>query len=611
MGLTRMLLFVGISGVLLLALCGGVSALDYDNMASSSGEIVEIDECVIIDEPGNYELVDDLTSSGTCIRIEDTHGVVLDGNGHSIRANADSGIVVKRAADITVRTLIIEGNPDRGISIIQSDNVTAHHLHVSGSHHSIDVTASRNVILEDNTLMNGSGVGVTFKSSREAIVRNNTLENHEAAGIRPRDNSRDILITNNVINDAGIGVAVFEASNVTVSENEVNGMIRYGIQGRRTSDMVVRGNTIMNGILCAMDVSGNSSDVLFENNYAENTDGMQIGLNSTNVTVRGNTFKDITSSAIDLNGPGTTRGLIANNSIINSSPTAIAVRQARDSVVRNNTVRETRGDGILVHAETANVSVVKNVVTNSTGEGIVVWHRNKQTRVANNVIQGSGENGIFLERPVETTIDGNHIINSGRDGLRLRNATDTTIRNTTVRDAAAWPVRIWHNSTTTSVTHLVIEDSASDTLTLSFVGRDVAIRPLAADRLDAAQADGEIHLYFEVETTGPDSSLDLAVHYSDTDVQGMDEGTLGVWTYGDSGWQRTQSEVDTTLNVVRASPAEFGIFGIFDEEQPPTPTPEITPNPTPTESPGQPGFGVGTVALAFISAILLASRSSS
>lgn len=592
--------------VLLVFLAGSATAAVVQGTTQHDPGATAIDHCTTIDTPGHYHLDANLTSSGTCIRIADTSGVVLDGNDNAITVASDEGIAIDDAANVTVRNLTIRGDPFSGIDVRESNDITVHHLTVTGAHHSINIVASETIDLEDNAVTNGSGVGVRIEASREVIVRNNTVERHEAAGIRPHANSSNILIDNNDFTDPGIAVAVFEAHDVTVSENEANHVL-YGIQARRAEGLVVRDNTIRNGELCVMDVSEESRDIRFRNNHAENTDGMQLGVNSTNITVRDNAFINVTSNAIDLNGPTTSNALVANNTIVNSTPTGIRLRNGYDVVVRNNAVTETNGDGILVNHDTVNVSVEHNVVTASTGNGITVWHRNRRTTVTNNTVRDAAQHGILLERPLDTDIAGNEIVAAGRDGLRVQNVTNSTLRDNTVRDAGTSAIRVWRNSIDTSVNRLTMSTGDAAT-TVSFDGRNVALEPVSADQLSTEPLAAGIDRYLAVEAAGPTPAIDLEVHYSNDDVQHVDEETLHVWMYDGTEWRRVESEVDTNRPSVRANLTEEHlsgqhVFGIFGDPASPEPT-----RTSPVESQDQAGFGVITSIVAIVSTTLGAFR---
>lgn len=257
-----------------------------DDTAGQSGDSParEIAACTVIDEPGRYELTDDLgvdgdggdSDDGVCLHVR-APDVVLDGNGNSVVGNG---------SEDSIGLLVLNGTPRSGDVGDPLTNVTVRDVRVTGF---------------DTGVQGGSfdAVGTSF-----------TLVEVNASG------------------NAGSGIYFNEVDDSTL-RNVTAGDNRIGVHLWETYDIEVRGLAVEDndaqGLYLAQNVGRSTfSDVRAVGNGDGDDDRAAIRLSTD---VRDNRIVD--SVVADNGGPG------------------IAFSDSGDNVVRDTTIEDNAAPGVV------------------------------------------------------------------------------------------------------------------------------------------------------------------------------------------------------------------------------------------------------------------------
>ncbi len=200
--------------MVVLALLAPVAAVAAPpSTAAATQQAQQVDSCRVIDDPGEYELVGNVTASAAdaCIHVA-ASDVVLDGNGHTIAGQNASGdgVLVFRGED---------GSPTPESAL---ENVTVRNLTATNWSNGVAVGK-----------LDGGGTdvhlsGVTARENRYAGLRLTDVENVTA---------RNVTATSN-----DDGVTLWEVQNSTLRDVTARGNGEYGVALLQ----VARGNTIRN-----------------------------------------------------------------------------------------------------------------------------------------------------------------------------------------------------------------------------------------------------------------------------------------------------------------------------------------------------------------------------
>jgi len=182
---------------------------------------------IIIDEPGYYELTEDIIDCtyGCAIYISASN-VILDGRGHIIDG-------------------VYNWSSKYGIHICNANNVTIRNIVIQEWLCGIWVESSSNVTISYNIVYNNS-YGITLKpSSQDNLIANNTIECNER-GVYFDDSSNYNIIKNNIIrNNVHKGIVLVSSCNNFVANNtvEANGDIGINLTGDANNNTIVN-NTV-------------------------------------------------------------------------------------------------------------------------------------------------------------------------------------------------------------------------------------------------------------------------------------------------------------------------------------------------------------------------------
>lgn len=568
-----------------------------------------VDECTVIDEAGEYELTEDISSTETCIEITSSD-VNFDGNGFNVTGLNDPEGEAGIFANGTAST-------DAEIENVTVENVT---------------------VQDWDPGLGTVSQGVRYGNVTEGTVRGVTALGN-TIGVDVRE-STDVLVTENDLfapDSGATGVQVIESSVVEVDDNEVVNL-GVGVELEQTTDIRVTDNVLDSetGVNDGFFFGGSENLTVIDNRIEKPDEdlflfeGMQL-FGTSNSTIKGNNILESQGNGILLSDGGDSA--IRNNTVTESSSSGIRIDSSSNNTVRENTVEDGGFIGINIFPDADDNLVVDNEVHGHTGnEGILSQNSANNTirdnvatdnnwnigvlnsvddLVYSNTVRDAGSEGIYLFSGTEnTTVEANTVLDSPV-GINVESNTEANdiVDNTVLRsnDVAIELI----DDTDSMVTNLDIGASTAENTTLSFGGNNVRVNvttdPAAppADleavgryfdaellsSLDAAsvnaegkgaETDGSDAQSNEAESTvepvqSADGLTDLELSYEDDDVAGVDETTLSLWRFNETAgeWQEIDaSGVDTTRQVVTADVEEFSTFGAFGEEEPEEPVEE-------------------------------------
>jgi len=218
-----------------------------------------INSCTTISTRGSYELVADLTSSGTCIKITASH-VKLKLNGHTITGPSAATVDSSGIQLVAVSHVDIEGPgviTNFGIAV---DFEGADRSEVK------DVTATGNLF---GLNLNRDFVTPNLDDfSNKNVFRGNTSTGNTIAGFTLNGASDNHLINNVASNNNGNGIFIENGTENQLKENTANGNAVAGIAiAAGSTDNGVRGNTAQsNSFVDLADDNPNCDNNVWTNN---------------------------------------------------------------------------------------------------------------------------------------------------------------------------------------------------------------------------------------------------------------------------------------------------------------------------------------------------------
>lgn len=175
-------------------------------------------------------------------------------------------------------------------------------------------------------------------------------------------------------------------------------------------------------------------------------------------------------------------------------------------------------------------------------------------RIVGNDATGS-DVGIELNRSRRTLVLDNAVTNNDR-GIALVGASDNRLVNNTAvdNDGPAYVSR--SGAVNNTVTNLTVGP------TVSFRGRGIALETEPSPP-EPPSGRADVGAFVRATNTSTDSWLNLTAHYSASDAENVEEGTLRLWRY-DGSWDEVPgfNRVDTADDAVsgNVSGDAFGVL---------------------------------------------------
>jgi parallel beta-helix repeat protein len=268
----------------------GCASREEDFTVSAPGEVVD---CITIDTPGVYTLVNDISGSTAecCINIT-ASDVTFDGNGHYIQAaevigveRYTTGVCVgtdQRLSNVTVKNLSNVWNWDVGISFSGVDNGCIANNGVRwNKDNGILVVNSNGIEITQNDV-DSNFDGIFLMDSCNNSITNNTAEaNYANIGLL---RSSYNTVEGNTASGGYLGISLSQESTTNaIANNTIENNLQHGLFIE--SDCTA--NTITQNVICANNRSGGSYYDIYDADAStgeENTCVTTFAYNDTGAT---------------------------------------------------------------------------------------------------------------------------------------------------------------------------------------------------------------------------------------------------------------------------------------------------------------------------------------
>jgi PGF-CTERM protein len=262
----------------------GLYAPGNDDQEDDSGQqgTGTIDSCTVIDEPGEYELVEDIRSdeADACIEVQ-VANVTLDGNGHAIEGPGaelenGTGIYVTNKSRPKIQLVnVVVAEWETGIEVddgnyAMADSVVRNNF--VGMYHEEGGADLTNVTIENNDRMaiaarNGGASGT------DVTIREN------GGGISAYEGGYTFESTR-IVDNEGTGASVDHSGTVTLTNSTVSGNGGEGIAGTAFGDfrvkMTVENTEVTDNGGDGIHVWGGWTEVLLAGVTVKDNDGLEV-----------------------------------------------------------------------------------------------------------------------------------------------------------------------------------------------------------------------------------------------------------------------------------------------------------------------------------------------
>jgi len=433
--------------------------------------IVYVDSPMVIEEPGEYQLIKDITDydgvrwqNGSsfyepCIKIL-ASDVIFDGNGHTIstgvKFNSSSDDQVGIYVDsLLERVSVIDTKVDKfnyGIyyyvvnpfSLPESGGRIDNN-NVNNNDYGIVLDSSQWVSVLNNDASYTKKQGITVSASHWNTINNNSANNNGNVGIYVEGGSLNNTVTHNSANfNKDIGIFIKSSHNNLVQYNTANNNINASTSGADAfGNGILLEESIGNHIIdndahrnrrSGITVIPTQSSIpnwIENNSVSENGHsfgstpygwGIYVGLDSGKTHVNNNHAFDNTAIGIELqqdNGADSAGNLVEGNGVM-----GILLSGSKNNILHDNIIRNNHKYGI-------------QLATFITDD--LVYLSSDKNSLKNNKIYGHEISGVYLngtdnfEPLIETILEGNDIYDNGQWGVHLYHSNLNTLTDNTIR----------------------------------------------------------------------------------------------------------------------------------------------------------------------------------
>jgi CSLREA domain-containing protein len=408
------------------------------NMTITLGSTLPtITKPVTIDGTGHNIVIDANLAAGNGFTINANNVTIqslelIDPQGNGIYSSGDSNILIKGML------LVGTGDADDGVYMNAATNITIQDSFIYGfSQNGINIVGgSTNVVIDNNyigiqsdgTTDNGNTLrGIYISNSPSNTITDNLISGNDGGGIYLGGTSTDgTTITGNYIgtNSSGTAAVGNTGQGIQIS-NAPNTQIGGNTSGERN---VISGNS-SSGVY----VSGTSSaGTMIQGNF--------IGTDWEGETIIPNTLSGVRLNGtvnVTIGGSNSSEG----NIISGNSSIGVYIYNAAD----NNTVRYNiigldvdgdtdlgnTGNGVYINGST-NTTVSNNTISENSSNGVRISNIATDNTIQSNkiglsqsgsVALGNGASGVYILDSADNTITLNTIAYNGNDGVGVEGAT--------------------------------------------------------------------------------------------------------------------------------------------------------------------------------------------
>ncbi|MFB6122273.1 MAG: right-handed parallel beta-helix repeat-containing protein [Haloferacaceae archaeon] len=282
---------------------------------------------------------------------------------------------------------------------------------------SVSASAAQTVVVDDDRAQCDAGyssiqTAVTEAPSGATVeVCAGTYE--ERVDVDPGDNATKLVANGTVV---------------------LNGTSRkeYGFEITKAG-VTVRGFTVRNYTTAGVKIAAAENSRVVDTTVEDSSTGVLV--DATNVTVDNVTVTGQTTTGVSLNYADDT--VVADSTVVSAS-TGIRLAGSSQNTLRNNTIRDTGGNGIVLRSDTRGEgawsrqnTLVDNDVSNSGTHGVYLTNAAPGTRLRDNSIDDSVEDGVRV-KAANVSLSNNSITSNGGDGIEADSSVNVTIRGNAI-----------------------------------------------------------------------------------------------------------------------------------------------------------------------------------
>lgn len=225
------------------------------------------------------------------------------------------------------------------------------------------------------------------------------------------------------------GVLLDRVLNVQVQENTFLQNWGPGIVVLSSSDTRIEANRFQDNRANGIHL-GSSNDIVIARNAFTENDGIGVSASdSQDLTIRENVLRGNFFGGFHLSGVD--HSLVGGNTLLGPFEDITVSDRSDGNVIRDNTIKDVEGRGILLWAGSTRNLIESNEITRAEGAGVAVWSPNDQATEGNtvrdNVISAGEDVGVFLRVADGNRIVSNRITDHERDGVYLKGASDRNV----------------------------------------------------------------------------------------------------------------------------------------------------------------------------------------
>jgi parallel beta-helix repeat protein len=253
----------------------GASVLGISLSSSKvAADSIEITDCTTIDEPGEYVLSDDLSSSTDYCLLIYAEDVTIDGQGHTLSGDGTGKGIVVDADGLTVRNLTVTNFEDGIYSTdIGGHKTTLEDSVVTANETGVELTRVSEFDV-DNSIITDNGTGIADTAGSQIAVAQSTLTRNNTAVSTSFGNSVELSKSSITENGRGILTGEGEFRDSTIAHNDGNGISLIGFpQGSGLGSATIVGNEIRDNSGVGIEIGYCNADVR-KNTISHNQNGV-------------------------------------------------------------------------------------------------------------------------------------------------------------------------------------------------------------------------------------------------------------------------------------------------------------------------------------------------
>jgi len=339
--------------------------------------------------------------------------------------NTDKYLIIDNCTILNSGVLNDDG--DVGINIGSCSNIKIMNCVLENNEGAIGLYQNSydNTII-NNTILNTNGFGLTISGAHHNEILNNTLINNYGYAVSTWEAEYNV-ISGNIFTDNHGGIQLEYSPSNIISENEMNGSIEEnGIKLYFSNENNISNNTILDGI-SGISLDNSENTIIFDNKISntgisdEQYAGIQIN-SCSNITIMNCTL-DNNERAISADGDSIDITII-NNVVLNSTGFGITVSGSQKKIL-DNVIKYTDGFAIELFFAENNI-ITGNIMISNFG-GIAIAYSDYNT-ISENELSGEygGGDGISLSSSNKNIITRN-TITTHLDGIYLSESSKNNI----------------------------------------------------------------------------------------------------------------------------------------------------------------------------------------